>query len=104
MRRRNFITGLVSTTAAWPLAARAQQQPAEPIVGFLADGTPEGFAPRLTAVKVGLAETGFIDGRSVAIEARWARRKYELLPALADVEGYGLRGRSRSFLRARIGR
>jgi putative tryptophan/tyrosine transport system substrate-binding protein len=84
MRRRDFIKVVSGSAITWPLAAHAQQQPAEPIVGFLADGTPEGFAPRLTAVKVGLAETGFIEGQSVAIEARWARRNYELLPSLAD--------------------
>jgi putative tryptophan/tyrosine transport system substrate-binding protein len=83
MRRRDFITFL-GGAAGWSVTARAQQQPARPVVGFLADGTPEGFAPRLAAVKRGLHETGFIEGQNVAIEPRWARRNYELLPSLAD--------------------
>lgn len=83
MRRRDFITLLGGTAAGWPVTARAQQQPAAPAVGFLADGTPEGFAPRLAAVKRGLYEAGFTDGQNVAIEPRWARRNYELLPSLA---------------------
>jgi len=84
VRRRDFITLLGGTAAGWPGTVRAQQQPATPAVGFLADGTPEGFAPRLAAVKRGLYETGFTDGQNVAIEPRWARRNYELLPSLAD--------------------
>ena len=84
MRRRDFITLLGGTAAGWSVTARAQQQPATLAVGFLADGTPEGFAPRLAAVKRGLYETGFTDGQNVAIEPRWARRNYELLPSLAD--------------------
>jgi putative ABC transport system substrate-binding protein len=83
MKRREFITLLGGSAATWPLVARAQQ-PAMPVVGFLADGTPEGFAPRLAAVKRGLYETGFIEGQNVAIEPHWARRNYELLPQLAD--------------------
>lgn len=83
MRRRDFITLLGGAAAGWPVTARAQQ-PATPVVGFLADGTPEGFAPRFAAVKRGLEETGFIEGRNVAIEPRWARRNYELLPSLVD--------------------
>jgi putative tryptophan/tyrosine transport system substrate-binding protein len=82
MRRRDFITLLGGTAVAWPLAARAQQ-PASSVVGFLADGTPEGFAPRVAAFRRGLSDTGFIDGQNIAIELRWARRNYDLLPALA---------------------
>jgi len=83
MRRRDFITLLGGAAAGWPLTARAQQT-AMPVVGFLADGTPEGFAPRLVAVKRGLQETGFIEGRNVVVEPRWANRNYQLLPSLAD--------------------
>jgi putative ABC transport system substrate-binding protein len=82
MRRREFISLLGGTAATWPLGARAQQSPM-PVVGFLADGTPEGFAPRVAAIKRGLADTGFIEGRNVSFELRWARRNYDLLPALA---------------------
>jgi len=84
VRRRDFIALLGGTAAGWPTVARAQQQPVTLVVGFLADGTPEGFAPRLAAVKQGLHETGFTAGQNVAIELRWARRNYELLPSLAD--------------------
>ena len=82
MRRREFILAL-GGAAAWPLAARAQQK-SVPTVGFLADGTPEGFAPRLAGIKRGLADLGFIEGQNVAVEPRWARRNYDLLPALAS--------------------
>lgn len=83
MLRRDFISLLGGAAAGWSTTARAQQ-PAMPVVGFLADGTPEGFAPRLAAVSRGLQERGFIEGRNVAIEPRWARRNFELLPSLAD--------------------
>jgi len=76
MERREFIILLGGAAAAWPLAGHAQQ-PAMPVVGFLADGTPEGFAPRFSAVKRGLSNTGFVEGQNVAIEPRWARRNYE---------------------------
>jgi putative ABC transport system substrate-binding protein len=82
MRRREFI-GVLGGAAAWPLTARAQQK-SVPTVGFLADGTPEGFAPRLAGIKRGLADLGFIEGQNVAVEPRWARRNYDLLPALAS--------------------
>jgi putative ABC transport system substrate-binding protein len=54
-----------------------------PVVGFLGDGTPEGFAPRLAGVKQGLADAGFVEGRNVVIEPRFARGDYDLLPKLA---------------------
>ena len=80
--RRKFIAALGGTALAWPFAVRAQQ-PAMLVVGFLADGTPEGEAPWVAAFKRGLSDTGFIEGRNVAIEFRWARGNYDLLPALA---------------------
>jgi putative ABC transport system substrate-binding protein len=83
MRRREFIALFGGAAATWPLAAHSQQ-PAMPLVGFLADGTPEGFAPRLAAFKQGLADGGYMDGRNVVIEQRFARRNYDLLPSLAD--------------------
>src|SRR5262249_28031949 len=84
VRRREFLT-LVSGTAVATWANRAlAQQRAMPVVGFLADSTPEGFAPRVAAVKAGLADMGFVDNQKVTLEFRWARRNYDQLPMLAD--------------------
>jgi len=81
MKRRAFIT-LLGSTAAWPLAARAQQA-AMPVVGFLNSGTREGFAHLLAAFHQSLNQAGFVEGRNLAIEYRWAEGQYERLPALA---------------------
>jgi putative ABC transport system substrate-binding protein len=80
MRRREFITLLVGTTAMWPLVAPAQQR-AMPIVGFLNSASPGPYPP-LSAFLRGLNEMGFVEGRDVAIEYRWAEGHYERLPAL----------------------
>jgi ABC-type uncharacterized transport system substrate-binding protein len=84
MRRRDFVTVLGGASLAWPLAARAQR-PAMPIVGILNhNNTPEAFAPYLAAFRRGLAESGYEEGRNVAITIRYALGQPERLPALAD--------------------
>ena len=80
-RRREFIT-LLGGVAAWPLAARAQQS-AIPVVGYLNNGSPESDASRLTGLRRGLNQTGYVEGRNVAIEYRWAGNQADRLPALA---------------------
>ena len=81
MRRRDLITLLGSATA-WPLAARAQQ-PALPVIGYLSGRSHEAETSSLAAFRKGLAETGYVEGRNVAIEFRFADGHPDRLPALA---------------------
>src|SRR5262249_39811221 len=82
MRRREFIALVGSSFAGWSLAARAQQ-PAMPVVGFLYEGSPEPIAHLLTAFRKGLTESGYVEGRNVAVEFRWARNDTDRLRELA---------------------
>src|SRR6267378_3778506 len=81
MRRREFVAGLMGT-ATWPQAARAQQS-ALPVVGFLNAASAQSYAPPLAAFLKGLGEAGYVDGRNVTIEYRWAEGQNDRLPALA---------------------
>jgi putative ABC transport system substrate-binding protein len=84
MRRRDFIAGLAAaaSSATSPRAARAQQ-PAVPVIGYLGLNSPGGAAPLVAAFREGLNATGFVEGRNVAIEFRWAEGQFDRLPALA---------------------
>jgi putative ABC transport system substrate-binding protein len=81
MRRRQFIA-LVGAAAAWPLAAHAQQT-AMPVIGFLGGAEPVGYRAQMEALRLGLRDHGYVEGRNIAIEYRWAEGNYDRLPALA---------------------
>ena len=82
LQRREFITLLGGAAVGWPLAVRAQS--AVPVIGYLDAGAPETSAHLAAAFRKGLAETGYAEGRNVAIEYRWARNEYDRLPEMAS--------------------
>ena len=82
MRRREFIALVGGTAVGWPLAARAQQ-PTLPVVGFLSGRSPGEAASAIGAFHQGLGDNGYIEGKNVIIEYRWAEGSYDRLPAMA---------------------
>jgi hypothetical protein len=81
-KRREFIRLLGGSAVAWPLAARAQQ-PALPVVGFLRSTPAAGFEYLVNALRQGLNDAGFVEGRNVAVEYRWAGNQPDRLLGLA---------------------
>ena len=106
MIRRGFITLLGGVVGAWPLGARAQQAPM-PVIGFLGVASPATWTKNVAAFKQGLSQTGFVEGRNVTIQYRWAHGDYTRLPALATdlaslrVSVIAATGGSRSALAAK---
>jgi putative ABC transport system substrate-binding protein len=103
VRRRDFITLLSGAAAAWPLTARAQQ-PKVARIGSLGLVSPTSHASRLAAFRAGLRDLGWVEGRNMFIEFRWAEGNYDRLSALAEelvrlnvdvLVTHGVQGRSR---------
>jgi putative tryptophan/tyrosine transport system substrate-binding protein len=83
MSRRGFLTLVGGTVLSWPFLARAQQK-ALPVIGYLGAASPDAWASRLKAFRQGLEASGFVEGRDVTVEYRWAENQYERLQTLAN--------------------
>ena len=83
LRRRKFITLLAGAAAAWPLAARAQQAGKVARIGFLGATFASSWASRMEAFRSGLRDLGYVQGKNILLESRWAEEQYDRLPALA---------------------
>ncbi|MGB7692731.1 MAG: hypothetical protein WBM12_07620 [Pseudolabrys sp.] len=81
MRRREFIT-FSCAAALWPLAVRAQQSSALPVVGFVREGSADASVRFAAAFRKGLNEAGYIEGQNVTVEYHWLEGQYDRLPAL----------------------
>jgi len=81
MRRREFLGVLGGAAAVWPLAAQAQQ-PALPIVGFVNGASAQSYARELAAFLKGLSEAGYVDGKNVVVEYRWADGQNDRPPGI----------------------
>src|SRR5947209_8661071 len=84
MRRRQFITflgGTLAFSAWWPLASSAQQ--AMPVIGWLSSASSHDYAPMVAEFRKSLADAGYVEGRNITIEYRWADDEYERLPTMA---------------------
>ena len=83
MNRRAFLHGAVSVALVGPLAAAAQPAGKVYRIGFLGGGSPSGYAPHVAALRLGLQNHGYVEGKNLTLELRWAEGRYDRLPALA---------------------
>jgi len=83
LKRREFVTLLGGAAATWPLTVHSQQASKIPRIGFLGAASPSTFASRLEGIRMGLRDFGYVEGRNITIDYRWAEGRYERLPELA---------------------
>jgi hypothetical protein len=83
LKRRDFITLLGGAAVTWPLAAKAQQQEV-PVIGYLNSASPNTYTAYTSAFRRGLQDAGYVEGKTIAIEYRWAEGQNDRLPARAD--------------------